>query len=402
MKTIETLENPILEYAWGSHTAIGELMGQPHPTPKPQAELWMGAHPKSPSRICYLGHWRSLLELLKEFPEDILGDAVADRYSHRLPFLFKILAAAKPLSIQAHPSRIQARQGFMRENQLEIPLDAFNRNYRDANHKPEILCALSPFWALCGFRKTDRVLQVLGDLEINSLRNEIRFLQDQPDHRGMKRFFQNIMESSPDQRRKIVKETLSAMERKRETSPELSWMRRLHQHYPGDIGVLAPVLLNLVELKPGQALFLPAGELHAYLEGVGIELMANSDNVIRGGLTSKHVDVKELLNVLSFRARDIEILVPHKLPTRELLYSTPTEEFSLASISLDGTRPFVSTRDRSVEILVCTKGDANIRSVPDGLVTHLPKGNSVLVPAAVAQYRLEGNATIYRATVPTA
>jgi mannose-6-phosphate isomerase len=217
----------------------------------------------------------------------------------------------------------------------------------------------------------------------------------------MGRFFQTIMESAGERRRRIVGEVLSAMRLKHEPSPELGWMRRLHEHYPGDIGVLAPVLLNLVELKPGQALFLPAGELHGYLEGTGIELMANSDNVVRGGLTSKHIDVQELLNVLTFRTADIEILVPDRLPTGESLYRTPTEEFSLASISPTREQPFISKRDRNVEILLCTEGEANIQSIPDGLVTPLPKGNSVLVPAAVAQYSLEGNATVYRASVPT-
>ena len=161
MKHIAILKNKIQPYAWGSYTAISELLGSKNPAGEPQAELWMGAHPKAPSLVDCAGKWISLEELIQKKPEDILGKAVVDKFEGRLPYLFKVLAAASPLSIQAHPSPIQARQGFEKENRLNIPLDAFHRNYKDGNHKPECICAMTPFWAMKGFRNIHDMLRLL-------------------------------------------------------------------------------------------------------------------------------------------------------------------------------------------------------------------------------------------------
>jgi mannose-6-phosphate isomerase len=160
------------------------------------------------------------------------------------------------------------------------------------------------------------------------------------------------------------------------------------------------MILNLVRLKPGEALYLPAGELHSYLEGVGIELMANSDNVLRGGLTTKHIDVEELLNVLTFEATDIEILTPTKTPSGEMIYPTPAKEFRLTSVILKKGESFTSRKNHSVEILICTAGAANIETLSDGGILNLGQGESVLIPAAANQYRLSGEATLFRADVP--
>jgi len=221
-------------------------------------------------------------------------------HPRRLPFLFKVLASAKPLSIQAHPNRAQARQGFARENELGIPLDAPNRNYKDDNHKPEIICALTPFWALIGFRKIEEMIDLLERLQIHSLEKEIDILRAQPNSAGLKDFFRAVMTLDKQSKEEAVGEALVSAEARADEDPVSSWMIKLHQEYPGDIGVLSTVLLNLIRLEPGDALYQSAGELHAYLEGVGMELMANSDNVLRGGLTPKHVDVPELLNTLNF------------------------------------------------------------------------------------------------------
>ena len=283
MRKIGLLKNTIQEYAWGSRSAIPELLGQSVPADKPQAELWMGAHPKAPSQVFFDGIWRSLPEVIQESPEETLGQKVAARFSNELPFLFKVLAAAKPLSIQAHPNKEQAWQGFARENELGIPFDAPHRNYRDDNHKPEIICALTPFWALNGFRRIEETLSLLEEAKIAGLAEIVSFLRSHSNRDGLKKFFNHLMTMDSGKQGKIVEQAVNFAEKQTPEKPSWTWMIKLNEAYPGDIGVLSPLFLNLVRLEPQQAMYLPAGELHGYLEGVGIELMANSDNVLRGG-----------------------------------------------------------------------------------------------------------------------
>lgn len=400
MRKVALLKNSIQEYAWGSKTAIPQLLGQAVPADKPRAELWMGAHPKAPSQVYCDGIWRSLLELIGENPQEILGKEVAARFSNQLPFLFKILAAAKPLSIQAHPNKAQARDGFVRENELGIPLDAVYRNYKDDNHKPEIICALTSFWALKGFRKIEEILTLLGKIHIPSLVESLSFLRDYPSSEGLKRFFSHLMTMDEEKQRNIVQEAVTLAGEKTNGEPVWGWMIKLNEEYPGDIGVLSPAFLNLVRLEPQQAMYLPAGELHAYLEGVGIELMANSDNVLRGGLTSKHIDVKELLAILSFSEAELNILRPKMVASGEAVYSTGTEEFVFSIIEVSEMAPFRSARKHTVEMMICTEGEAMVTDLGDGEITRLTKGTSIIVPAAVEQYHIEGDATIYKAAVP--
>ena len=400
MRKIAMLRNTVQEYAWGSRTAIAELLGQPVPADKPQAELWMGAHPKSPSLVFCDGIWRPLLEVIEENPEEVLGNEVAARFSARLPFLFKVLASEKPLSIQAHPNRAQARQGFARENELRIPLDAPNRNYKDDNHKPEIICALTPFWALIGFRKIEEMIVLLERLQIQSLTREIDILRAQPNGGTLKDFFRAVMTLDKQSQQQVLSEALTSAEARADEDPVSSWMIKLHQEYPDDIGVLSTALLNLIRLGPGEALYQPAGELHAYLEGVGMELMANSDNVLRGGLTPKHVDVPEFLNTLNFSEGKVDILRPKRLSSGESVYHTPTEEYVLSVITIGEASSFKSETKRSVEIMICTEGEAEVEDLGDNSSTRLANGVSIIVPAAVEQYRITGNATLFKAAVP--
>jgi len=300
MTGICLLENTIQEYAWGSYTAIPELLGNDSPANTPQAELWMGAHPKAPSRVKCNGKWISLLELIDSNSQDILGKKVAQRFKNRLPYLFKVLAAAKPLSIQAHPSIDQACRGFDRENRLGIPLDAPNRNYKDDNHKPECICALTSFWALNGFRKASDMISLMGKICPSGLKKDFDMFRQQPNSRGLKKFFKAMMIMDQTPQHQVISDVVKNADRLKDKNAAYQWIIDLHEEYPSDIGILSPIILNLICLEPGQAMFLPSGTLHAYLDGVGIELMANSDNVLRGGLTPKHVDVKELLNVLNF------------------------------------------------------------------------------------------------------
>jgi mannose-6-phosphate isomerase len=394
------LENSIQEYGWGSKTVIPELLGHAGPADKPQAELWMGAHPKAPSQVYCDGRWRSLLEVIAENPQEVLGTATASKFNGKLPFLCKVLAAAKPLSIQAHPNQEQAKEGFIRENDMGIPLEGVNRNYRDDNHKPEIICALTPFWALKGFRQVREILRLLEEIQVPALVEALSFLRNQSSPQGLKRFFHHLMTMEKTKESKIVEQAVTLADQRKEKEPVWTWVAKLNDEYPRDIGALFPVFLNLVKLQPQQAMYLPAGELHSYLEGAGIELMANSDNVLRGGLTDKHIDVQELLHVLNFAESKLTILQPERGGSGEAFYPTGTAEFVLSIIEVDGRSLFTSALERSVEIMICTKGEATITDLENGETTGLTKGTSIIVPAAVEQYRIEGEATIYKAAVP--
>jgi mannose-6-phosphate isomerase len=400
MRKISLLKNSIQEYSWGSKTAIPELIGRAGPAKNPQAEMWMGAHPKAPSQVYCDGVWRSLLEVTAENPEEVLGREVAHKFFNELPFLFKVLAAAKPLSIQAHPNQGQAEEGFLRENELGIPLGEASRNYRDENHKPEIICALTPFWALNGFRRVREILRLLGEIQVPGLVEALSFLQDHSNRQGLRRFFNYLMTMEKVKQAKIVAGVAAFAEKRTEKESVWTWVARLNEEYPGDMGVLSPAFLNLIQLEPQQAMYLPAGELHAYLEGTGVELMANSDNVLRGGLTAKHIDVQELLNILSFSEAKLNILQPERIAAGEAVYPTGTTEFVLSVVEVSGGAPFKSARKRSVEIMICTKGEAAVTDLGDGAITGLNRGTSIVVPAAVAQYHIDGEATIYKATVP--
>ena len=400
MKKNGLLKNTIQEYAWGSPKAIPDLLGQSNPGNKPQAELWMGAHPKAPSRVQYHGQWVSLLDLISKNPLDVLGKNVAKNFNNKLPYLFKVLAAAKPLSIQAHPNLDQAREGFQRENAQKIPLDAPRRNYRDPNHKPECICALTQFWALSRFRRISGILSYLKKVCPQGLDAEINNLKQQPTSEGLKRFYTVLMTMDADRQKRIVSQALEQAQRFEAEDAVFNWMLKIGDDYPNDIGVLGPILLNLICLEPGQALFLDAGELHAYLEGLGIELMANSDNVLRGGLTPKHVDVPELLQVLKFEDRDVTLLKPGERVPNEFVYPSPVEEFELSVIHLNSGAQYQSPAHRSVEILLCTRGIATLTHYGSQTETRLQQGVSVFIPAAAERYAIRGEGTFYKAAVP--
>ena len=394
------LENTIQEYVWGSYTAIPELLGNDSPANTPQAELWMGAHPKAPSIVRCNGKWISLLELIEKNSHDILGKKVAQRFKNRLPYLFKVLAAAKPLSIQAHPSIEQACEGFDRENRLGIPLGAPNRNYKDENHKPECICALTSFWALNGFRKIPDMISLMGRICPPGLKKDFDMFRQQPNSRGLKEFFKAMMIMDRTTQNQIISDVVKNADHLKDKNAAYQWIIDLHEEYPSDIGILSPIILNLICLEPGQAMFLPAGTLHAYLDGVGIELMANSDNVLRGGLTPKHVDVKELLNVLNFEERDINILKMDKINPCEHQYESHAEEFALSVIAVKTDMNYYSPDKRYVEILLCTDGDALVVDFAENKTVHINKGMSILIPAVVKKYGIKGDAVFYKAAVP--
>jgi mannose-6-phosphate isomerase len=382
---VELLENAVRPYAWGSRVVIAELLGEQVPAAHPQAELWLGAHPDDPSRLVHGdGRRTSLLEALRADPDRLLGGDRAARWDGTLPFLLKVLAADEPLSLQAHPSLEQARAGFARENRDGVDRQAAHRNYRDANHKPELICALTEFHALVGFRDPARTVPLLRALDVPELAGHAELLAGQPDADGLRALFTTWITLPQSTLDVLVPALQDGCVRlaghDTEFHAEARTVLELSERYPGDAGVLAALLLNRVTLAPGEALFLPAGNLHAYLAGAGVELMANSDNVLRGGLTPKHVDVPELLRVLDFTAAPPPVLtgVPDAGWVR---YDTPAEEFLLRRWEgrASSAAETVAVPDGGPRILLCTAGSACV-TAPGGEI-EIKRGGSLWLGA---------------------
>ncbi|MCF8131224.1 MAG: mannose-6-phosphate isomerase, class I [Deltaproteobacteria bacterium] len=399
VKHISILKNPVQKYAWGSRTALQSLLGWPEPWKDPAAELWMGAHPKAPSKVQVDGQWRSLIDVIAADPVSILGARAAVQFSNRLPFLFKVLAADRPLSIQVHPHTNGAREGFDRENRLTIPMGAPNRNYKDASHKPECLCAVTRFEAMKGFRAPNEVLAMMNRVFTSTPLTELDPLRKDPSAAGMKRFYSSLMGMEPARCTQVVKEAVKGAAENINVDRAFYWLLELNREYPGDVGVLSPLFLNLVKLSPGEAIYVPAGELHAYLRGVGMEIMASSDNVLRCGLTPKHVDIPELLKNVNFSTAPAKIQRPPLDVNFERVYKTPADEFQLSEIVLKNQETFRSETERSVEILICMEGSGMIEPSENGQEMSLSKGVSVIIPSAVPQYRISGNITLYKGAV---
>ena len=381
------MDNPVRPYAWGSRTVIAGLLGRPTPSAHPEAEMWLGAHPGDPSFLVTDDGRTSLLDAVRADPEALLGADRATKWSGNLPYLLKVLAADEPLSLQAHPSAAQAAEGFARENATGIPVDAPNRNYRDGSHKPELICALTEFHALVGFRPVDATLALLRALDVPALAPHLALLEEQPDADGLRALFTTwitLPQSVLDRVVPAVQEACVRLARgDAEFRREARMALELSERYPGDAGVLAAMLLNLVVLEPGEALYLPAGNLHAYLSGAGVELMANSDNVLRGGLTSKHVDVAELLRVLDFRPVTPPVL--HGTPDGAWVrYDTDAAEFLLRRLDAEvdpGAEPVeIPVPDAGPRILLCLAGAAQVRA-PGGERDLVP-GQSLWLGAA--------------------
>ncbi|MCW5253835.1 MULTISPECIES: mannose-6-phosphate isomerase, class I [unclassified Streptomyces] len=379
------LDNTVRPYAWGSTTALPALLGT-EPTGEPQAEMWMGAHPGAPSRTDH----GTLAALIDADPGAELGPATVARFGPRLPFLLKLLAAGAPLSLQVHPDREQAREGYADEERRGIPLDAPHRNYRDAGHKPELVCALTDFEGLCGFRPPAETADLLDALGVPSLKPYADLLRALPADAALREALTAVLTADPEAMARTVEETAEACALLGGAHAPYAGIAR---HYPGDPGVLAALLLNHVRLRPGEALYLGAGVPHAYLDGLSVEIMANSDNVLRCGLTPKHVDVPELLRVVRFESGRPAVLRPEATPDGEEPYDTPAEEFRLSRYLLTGTAaPRDLTRD-APQILLCVEGAVRAGG------HRLTPGRSVFVPAG-ERAEVAGTGTLFRATVP--
>jgi mannose-6-phosphate isomerase len=343
------ISNIARDYAWGSKTLIADYFDVAK-TGGPMAEIWFGTHFGSPARVVET------------------GEALGAKIGHELSFLLKILAAETPLSIQAHPSTSQAKAGFARENAAGIPVEASNRNYRDDRHKPELIVALTDFQALCGFRSIAEIKALLSDFrEIPSL--SAGFQSTAADWLSMLDSDSAAGDNQQDGLRRVVADILSRRDAFQGFTAELAGLAefeaqfeladRLNQLYPGDPGVMIAMLMNQVWLNPGEALFLPAGIIHAYLSGLGVEVMAASDNVLRGGLTTKHVDVSELTDVLQFQGGRVSPAIVSEVSSGLVEFEAPVQDFKLYRARVGGTTGSVSISLPAEAILLCTEGQVS-------------------------------------------
>ncbi|MGE3840019.1 MAG: mannose-6-phosphate isomerase, class I [Vicinamibacterales bacterium] len=401
------LTGPLQPYAWGGTTFLPSLTGVEWRDGTPAAEWWLGAHPSASASVMVGNSAWPLNTLLHAAPAQLLGADVHGRFGPRLPYLLKILDVRQMLSIQAHPSKSQAEEGFARENAAGIPVDAATRNYRDDNHKPEAQVALTPFWMLAGFRSVEEMRSLLN------ARPELRPLAERLDTRdadtiaALYAWLFAMDEDEADTHLTQLADRLLPAYRAgslSQATPDFWAARALEQFRSPrgthDRGVFAIYLMNLVRLEPGEGTFLGSGVIHAYLEGRCVEIMANSDNVLRGGLTPKHVDVEELKRVVTFRSSMVDVLRGHAQGA-EWVYAIPAEEFGLSRLSLGQGRTVACGSSHAPEILVTLDGAAHLAW--ESGTMHLPAGRAAFVPAqASAVVSSDDGATVFRATMPRA
>ncbi|MDP9093030.1 MAG: mannose-6-phosphate isomerase, class I [Actinomycetota bacterium] len=396
------LDGVLKRYEWGSPDGIPGLLGT-RPDGEPVAELWFGAHPQDPSPVPYLS--QTLDEVIAANPIGMLGIRTAAKFGDRLPFLLKILAPAKPLSIQVHPNLEQAWAGFLAENAAGMPRESADRNYRDANHKPELLCALTPFEALCGLRPVAGTLRLFDALEVSELGAIRTLLEGEDGLRAAVTHLLTIRDPQP-----LVAAVASGC-RRLGGSGSGEWVNLARavalaeSEFPGDVGVVVALLLNHVILDPGEAVYVGAGTLHCYLRGMGVEVMANSDNVLRGGLTPKHIDVPELLKITDFRPLGDPRCSGRRVDgLRE--FRPPIPDFRLSILDLDSTAGQFTARGGEPHILLCARGAVEIEveaggvlGVEAGAVLTLSTGHAAFIPAGAHSFELRGAGRVFLATV---
>ncbi|MEU9003112.1 mannose-6-phosphate isomerase, class I [Streptomyces sp. NPDC048551] len=366
--TAGLLTNQIRRYAWGSRTAIAQLTDRA-PDGLPEAELWMGAHPAAPSRTDRGNGPEPLDDIIARDPAREVGERVTTGFGARLPFLLKILAAGHALSVQVHPTTAQAQAGFAAEETAGIPIEAPHRIYKDPHHKPELLRALDEFDALCGFREPAASADLLAALRLPELGHWIRILRTAGSQTALRTVLTEAL--GPDRQRGTAAALAlaPALERAARTpgphTRTYAAYAAAARDYPADPGIVAALLLNHVRLEPGEALYLDARVPHAYLRGTGVEVMANSDNVLRCGLTPKHVDVDALAAVVDFRPAPPTLVPATASDGIERHYRAPAAEFALSR--LDVAKP-VTLDDDGPQILLCTEGSVVLHQA-GGLLT---------------------------------
>ncbi|HID8898956.1 TPA: mannose-6-phosphate isomerase [Enterobacter hormaechei] len=386
---MQKLINSVQNYAWGSQTALTDLYGIANPDNLPMAELWMGAHPKSSSKIeDASGQVRSLRDVIDADKATLLGDKVANRFGE-LPFLFKVLCADQPLSIQVHPNKQASEIGFAKENAAGIPLDAAERNYKDPNHKPELVFALTPFLAMNAFREFSDIISLLQP--VAGAHNAIAHFLENPTAEALSELFASLLNMQGEEKSHalaVLKAALSSQK-----GEPWDTIRVIAEFYPDDSGLFSPLLLNVVKLNPGEAMFLFAETPHAYLNGVALEVMANSDNVLRAGLTPKYIDIPELVANVKFVAKPAaELLTQPVKNGAELDFPIPVDDFafSLHDLSADET----AIAQESAALLFCVEGEATLHKGSERLV--LKPGESAFVAANESPVSVSGTGRLAR------
>ncbi|MEU7673413.1 mannose-6-phosphate isomerase, class I [Micromonospora taraxaci] len=383
---MEPLYGPIRDYAWGSRSAIALLQGRPVPSEGPEAELWLGAHPGAPASVARSGLRVSLCDLVRDEPGQWLGQRVSERFGSRLPFLLKVLAADAPLSLQAHPDAEQARAGYAAEEGRPEG----ERNYSDPHHKPELLVALTPFEALCGFRDPTESAEALAAFGVPELTPVVAALRTGP--AGLRTAVRTLLGWPVAERAALLGSVLASPA----DGPDAELVHRLAKAYPADPGALVALLLHHVRLVPGEGIWMPAGNLHAYLSGCGVEIMAASDNVLRGGLTPKRVDVDELLRVLRFEVLDDPVRAAQPVGPGVAWWPVPVDDFALHHVRVDAAVPTVTLPLPGPRVVLCGGGSI---TVDDGAgAVTLASGQAAIGTAAGEPLRISGVGDAYVAT----
>lgn len=372
------ITNQARDYAWGSKTLITDYFGIPA-TGQPMAEIWFGTHDGSPAQLAD-------------------GTSLSAKLGRQLPFLLKILAADSPLSIQAHPNSAQAKEGFERENSRGISLNSANRNYKDDRHKPELIVALSDFEALAGFKPLDEIKQLFVDLAEHQGVSEgfrtmsANWLALLSETDGLKKLFAAISNS-----RSNLDGFNAELASLADGEARFALAERLNLLYPGDSGVVLSLLLNHIYLEPGEALFLDAGNPHAYIQGLGIEVMASSDNVLRGGLTQKNVDLPELESVINYEVSGQPIISPREISKGLFHYECAAEDFILYRAELSGSVVMADLNLPGESIVLCTAGEVAISNSIDEREV-LRRGEAAYIAADSSRFTLVGSGTVFIAT----
>lgn len=386
---MQKLINSVQNYAWGSKTALTDLYGIANPNNLPMAELWMGAHPKSSSKIeDASGQVRSLRDVIEADKAALLGDKVAQRFGE-LPFLFKVLCADQPLSIQVHPNKQASEIGFAKENAAGIPLDAAERNYKDPNHKPELVFALTPFLAMNAFREFSEIISLLQP--VAGAHNAIAHFLENPNADALSQLFASLLNMQGEEKSHALAVLKAALDSQQGEPWET--IRLISEFYPDDSGLFSPLLLNVVKLNPGEAMFLFAETPHAYLQGVALEVMANSDNVLRAGLTPKYIDIPELVANVKFVAKPAaELLTQPVKNGAELDFPIPVDDFAFSLHDLSSAE--TSVAQESAAILFCVEGETTLRKGEQRLV--LKPGESAFVAANESPVSVSGTGRLAR------
>lgn len=386
---MQKLINSVQNYAWGSKSALTELYGIANPDNLPMAELWMGAHPKSSSKITdSQGTVRSLRDVIDADKATLLGQEVADRFGE-LPFLFKVLCAAQPLSIQVHPNKRASEIGFAKENAAGIAMDAAERNYKDPNHKPELVFALTPFLAMNAFREFSEIVSLLQP--VAGAHTAIAHFLEQPNGERLSALFASLLNMQGEEKARALAILRSALESQQ--GEPWQTIRVISEFYPDDSGLFSPLLLNVVKLKPGEAMFLFAETPHAYLQGTALEVMANSDNVLRAGLTPKYIDIPELVANVKFEAKPAaELLTQPAKNGSELDFPIPVDDFAFSLHDLSAQPTAIA--QQSAAILFCLEGEAVLGKGEESLT--LKPGESAFISAAESPVQVSGNGKLAR------